>query len=406
MFAVWRPAAGHAPPTPIPIPPLHVKLNQLMDSTSTVFVLRGVSMPGLEAVSPTATDLANVAAMNGFTFRVMRQRWNMNAVRLPVSAAVWKRDGQGYLDRVAAVVALANSESLVVVLGAQEDAALPSATMVDFWKACAGAFAKTPGMIFGLFNEPSARSIPGTNAGAHRAADWQVWRNGGALTGGATAVGMQDLVNAIRGTGAQQIIAAPGFQDSAGFQGFGAEAYLADANVMYEWHPFYDVALTDTERNANFGFLAETFPMDAGAWGMPFGHATAACTAIPQDVSQATDLLFQTLAYFDSRSVSWTVADFAPGSLIQNFTDYTATGLGPWTCDSTSDPRSGAGQAVLLWMTGDPAGFGSLAVNQIASAAGGIPAPVAPGQIISLYGQVIGPAVGVSGQFDASGRVT
>ena len=405
MLAVCRPAAGHAPPTPVPVPPLHVNANQLVDSTSVVFVLRGVSMPGLEAISPAAADLANVAAMNGLTFRVMRQRWNMNTVRLPVSAAVWKRDGQGYLDRVAAVVALANSESLVVVLAAQEDAALPSVTMLDFWKACAGAFAKTPGMIFALFNEPSTRDIPGSIASTHRAADWQVWRNGGALTGGTVAVGMQSLVNAIRGTGAQQIIAAPGFQDSAGFQGFSAEAYLADANVMYEWHPFYDVAMTDTARNANFGFLAGTFPVYAGAWGMPFGHATAACTAIPRDVAQATDLLFQALAFFDVRNVSWTMADFSPGSLIQNLTDYTATGPGPWTCDNTSDPRSGAGQVVLLWMTGDPAGFGSLAANQIASAAGGIPAPVAPGQIISLYGQGIGPALGVGGQFDTAGHV-
>src|ERR1035437_169849 len=101
MFAVMRPAAGHAPPTPIPVPPLRVKANQLVDSAGAVFVLRGVSMPGLEAISPTATDLANVRAMSGFTFRVMRQRWNMNAVRLPVSAAVWKRAGQGHLDRVA-----------------------------------------------------------------------------------------------------------------------------------------------------------------------------------------------------------------------------------------------------------------------------------------------------------------
>ena len=67
------------------------------------------------------------------------------------------------------------------------------------------------------------------------------------------------------------------------------------------------------------------------------------------------------MAYFDFRAISWTAADFAPGSLIQNFTDYAATSLGPWTCDAASDPRRGIGQFVLLWMTGDPAGFGSLA---------------------------------------------
>ena len=125
-------------------------------------------MPGLEAIAPTAADLESVRAMNGFTFRVIRQRWNMNAVRLPVSAAVWKRDGKAYLDKVAAVVALANAEGLLAVLAAQEDArsgsadtGLPSAALVDFWKACAGAFAQTPGVIFALFNEPSTRNIPG-----------------------------------------------------------------------------------------------------------------------------------------------------------------------------------------------------------------------------------------------------
>ena len=405
MIVTWRPAAGHAPPTPIPVPPLHVKSNLLVDSTGTVFLLRGVSMPGLEAISPTATDLANVRAMSSFTFRVIQQRWNMNAVRLPVGVAVWKRDGQAYLDRVAAVVALANAEGLVVVLAAQEDRSLPSATLVDFWKACAARFANSPGLIFALFNEPSTRDIAGSTSGSHRASDWQVWRNGGALTGSTTAVGMQDLVNAIRGTGAQQIIAAAAFQDSAGFQGFTPEAYLTDPNVMYEWHPYFDVAMTDEERTAAFGSLALKFPVYAGAWGMPFGHATAACTAIPRNESQAGDLLLGAMAYFDFRTISWTAADFTPGSLIQNFTDYTATSLGPWTCDGASDPRWGIGQFVLLWMTGDPAGFGSLAVNQIASAAGGLPAPVAPGEIISLYGQGIGPATGVAGQFDASGRV-
>ena len=314
-----RPAAGHAPPTPIPVPPLTVRGNQMFDSTGAPFLLRGVAMPGLEAISPGAADLAGVSAMNAFTFRVLQQRWNMNAVRLPVSAAVWRRDGPGYLDRVAAIVALANGEGLVAVLAARDDGSLPGAPMVDFWKACAARFARIPGVIFALYNEPTTRDIAGTSADTHRAADWQVWRNGGPLANGTMAVGMQDLVNAIRAGGAQQIVAAPGFQDRAGFQGFTADAYLADANAIYEWHPYYDVAPADAERAAGFGFLGGTFPLYAGAWGMPFGHATPACTAIPRDVLQAGDLLLQTLSYYDSRGVSWTASDFSPGSLIQDF---------------------------------------------------------------------------------------
>ena len=40
----------------------------------------------------------------------------MNAVRLPVEVAVWKREGQPYFDRLARVVAAANAEGLVAVL--------------------------------------------------------------------------------------------------------------------------------------------------------------------------------------------------------------------------------------------------------------------------------------------------
>ena len=38
-------------------------------------------------------------------------------------------------------------------------------------------------------------------------------------------------------------------------------------------------------------------------------------------------------------------------------------------CDATNNPATGIGQFVLLWLTGDPAGFVSLQASQIASAA-------------------------------------
>jgi uncharacterized protein (TIGR03437 family) len=102
-------------------------------------------------------------------------------------------------------------------------------------------------------------------------------------------------------------------------------------------------------------------------------------------------VLYQAVVYFDRRHVSWTAADFAPGSLIRGFDDYGATTLGStWNC-AASDGRTGVGQFVLVWMTGDPNGFGSLDPQSIANAAGGSPGPVAPGELISMYGQGIGP---------------
>jgi uncharacterized protein (TIGR03437 family) len=61
-------------------------------------------------------------------------------------------------------------------------------------------------------------------------------------------------------------------------------------------------------------------------------------------------------------------------------------------------------QSLLLWTTGDAGGFGYLDPTQIASAAGGAPGPVAPGEILSLYGQGIGPEIALGPQL-VSGRV-
>lgn len=366
--------SGHAPPTPIPVPPIRVHANTLVDSTGQIFLLRGVGLPGWEAAT-------------SFTYRVIQQRWNLNTVRLPLDVAVWRREGQPYLDRVAKSVALANAEGLMAVLAAvgDEAAGLPGAATVNFWTAAANSFRATPGVVLSLYHEPVRKA----------GADWRAWHDA-----------MQPLVSAIRAAGALQVIAAPSYQDALGFQGFTPEFYLQDANIMYEVHPYFDTAAGDSERTANFGTLAGTFPIFAGAWGIPFGRSVPACSTVARDLNTANELLFQAAAYFDARAISWSFADFAPGSLIRAGDDYPPTGLDSlWTCDSTSDPSVGLGQWVLLLMTGDPAGFGSLQASQIASAAGSFPGPIAAGEMLSIYGQGIGPAKSVSAAYDYNGRL-
>jgi uncharacterized protein (TIGR03437 family) len=408
-------ASGHAPPIFVPTPPFRVQGPALMDSTNTGFLMRGVQMSGLNVANPSPVDAAAVAAMTPLTFRLIQQRWNTNAVRIPVSTALWRRDGQDYLNRIAAVVKSANREHLLVVLAAFEDLAsgaqnptgLPSSDTVEFWKACAAFLKDTPGLIFDVFNQPSALNIPGSSPGQHRPDDWNFWLNGGVLADGQQSVGMQALVDAIRSTGAQQVVAVSCFHDALDFQGFRPDNAVRDANVLYEAHPYYDHGLTDAQRDANFWFMHAKYPVYAGEWGMPFGHNDPACLAIPLDVAGANDLLMQTLEYFDDREVSWTVSDFRPGSLIQDFTDYTATVLNvPWTCDPASGPQPGIGVGILLWLTEDEGGFGSIQPDQIANAAGGPARPVAPGELIAIFGQVLGPADPVGAQLDFSGKVS
>jgi Cellulase (glycosyl hydrolase family 5). len=201
-------------PTPSPHGALHVKGKSIVDDDSRAIILKGTQMSGLQA--------ANLApAMTATTFSTIRLRWNMNALRLPVSVLLGLRD-PAYLPRVATIVRQANQIGLVVILAASEDTGtdLPTPAMLEFWKQWAAAFKEDAMVIFDVFNQPRALHIPGHAQGTHSPSDWRFWRDGGIAKNGQRTVGMQQLVNVIRSAGASQVIAVMGFGDSPEFQGF------------------------------------------------------------------------------------------------------------------------------------------------------------------------------------------
>jgi hypothetical protein len=112
-------ACAHGVPTPAAIGPLHVEGSAIKDSTGQFIPIRGA-------------QLQTVAAMNDVTFGIMRLHWNFNAVRLPVSSAIWRSDGQKYLDQVGSIVKAANGRGLIAVLADFEDSSLPGPDSVTF----------------------------------------------------------------------------------------------------------------------------------------------------------------------------------------------------------------------------------------------------------------------------------
>lgn len=359
--------------------------NKLFDAQKREFLLQGALLSDPKGATQT-------------TFRVMRQRWNLNMVRIPVSATAWRQSSAAVLDAVDKQVRLANSEGLVVVLVAGENSlGMPSLDVSDFWAACAAFFKDNGLVIFDLYSRPSPISIPGGR-------NWTFWRNGGVSTEGRTAVGMQQLVDRIRATGAKQVIAAPAFHDALDFQGFAPEHYLTDSNLMYEVHPYFDHALTDAQRDANFGFLASKFPVYAGEWGLPLTEDSASCRAIPTDPVKAGEAVSQLLVYMLFKPMSYSVVGFEPGQLIADSDDYTPTTLTkPWTCGQTS--TQGIGAMLIQWLTGDPFGFGSLAADQLGNIAGGASGAVAPGEVLVIYGQAVVPETAAPGHVDDSGKL-
>ena len=394
---------------------MHVRGNQITDTLGTILLLRGAQISGLNVADPGDDAMQNLQAMNALTFGTIRQVWNMNAVRLPVASWIWERDGQSYLDLVGGIVKLANDAGLMVVLAEYEDSrggaptstGLPSQEVAAFWQAWAAYFSDNPAVIFDVYNQPSAANIPGHSSGRQSTADWQFWLHGGSATDGNTVVGMQDLVNAIRSTGAQQLIAVEAFSDGLDFQGLTSAAYVNDPNILYEVHPFYNDALTNQDRDTNFGFLATRFPVYAGEWGVSFDTNQPSCQKFPQDPQGAATLLLQTLSYFDSHQVSWTAAGFEPSRLIQDFTTYVPTMLDqPWSCGQVSTPEPGIGQTLILWLTGDPFGFGT--AELITNISGGPLSPTglaAPGEMIAISRQQMGPYNPAYATLDDSGNL-
>jgi uncharacterized protein (TIGR03437 family) len=394
FLAIADTADAHAPPTPIIKGPLRVRGNVLLDADGLNIEMMGVN------VAPLSADTTELM------FKVIRRRWNLNVVRIPVSIPAWIEGGDTYLSAAVQAVESANNAGLAVVIAATDGGGLPSSDLLTFWRAWAERFKNQNRVIFDLYDKPSPNTIPGRSAGSRSAAEWRFWLDGGTATDGKSVVGMRQLVNVVRSTGATQVIAAQAFSDAHLFQGFESIYWLQDSNVIYEVHPQFDRVMSATEREQKFGFLTGRLHVYAGEWGLSLNQDSAACRRVPREVAAATQIVVEAYRYFYQHRMSWTASTFEPGSLINDYETYSNTRLDrPLTCGAAPESRQGMGEILLLTMTGDPTGFGELIPELIANAATERVGPLAPGEIIAIYGVEIGPYPGVSASVDESGRL-
>jgi hypothetical protein len=162
-------------------------------------------------------DQAVITAMRG---------WRVDAVRVPLNEQCWLGTadvpalyaGPVYRQAIKDWVALLVQNGLNVFLDLHWSA--PSGTVAfgqkpmpdadlspRFWTEVATAFRGNDAVIFELFNEPWPDSVWDSDVA------WLCWRDGGICPGVAfEAAGMQTLVNAVRATGATNVIALGGVQ--------------------------------------------------------------------------------------------------------------------------------------------------------------------------------------------------
>jgi hypothetical protein len=245
-----------------PAPQLHVSGNKLLDASGNQVILRGINRSGTEyaCVQGNGTfdgevDQAAITAMKS---------WKVNAVRVPLNEACWNGEpyvtaadaGTNYQNAIKSFVSLLNSNGLNVILdlhwtdgaytgssagcsSAQATCQKPmpdAAQAIPFWTSVATAFKGNDAVLFDLFNEPYASRADNNNS----AEGWQCWATGSPCTGISYPVaGMQQMVNAVRGTGANNVILLGGEEYSNDLTGWlQNEPTDPDHNLAASWHSY------------------------------------------------------------------------------------------------------------------------------------------------------------------------
>jgi endoglucanase len=242
---------------------LKVSGNRLVTADGTEVWLRGVNVPSLEWSPKGELVLRSI--------KVAIDDWKANVIRLPVHDEFWfgrgkppqstSNDPDAYRKLVDDAIQLAAARGAYIILDLHRFHAADDKA-VDFWKDAAARYKDNPAVLFDLYNEPTGIT-------------WDIWRNGGDVPvkakGNQPATsfhspGMQGLLDAVRSTGAKNIIVAGGigyaYDLSGVLNGYALEDKTGNgimyATHFYNWH-------RDWEKH--FLHLADKYPLLVGEFG-------------------------------------------------------------------------------------------------------------------------------------------
>jgi len=211
---------------------LHVQGNQLKDANGNTVRLLGINRAGSEYMcSPPTQGGTTFDGSTGPSSITAMLTWNINTVRLPLNEHCWLGinntliSADEYRSSIIDYAVRLHQKGLYVVLDLHWSA--PSSTTImggssgnqlvtmafadhamDFWTSVATTFKTDPMVVFDLFNEPilDANDRFGNSAVGD---PWGCWLNGCSVSKGRVA-GMQQMLDAVRGTGATQVVVAGG----------------------------------------------------------------------------------------------------------------------------------------------------------------------------------------------------
>ena len=230
------------------LPALRVQGTRLVDERGRAVRLRGVNCASLEWSADGDGRIQK-------TVEVAVVGWRANLIRLPLSQDRWfgkgpeqSDGGVSYRRLVRQIVDYCAERNAYVMLDLQwSDAGewgrrigqhrMPDRNSVAFWTNAATAFKNHPAVLFDLYNEPHDVT-------------WDEWSKGGQLTETDEktkevyqyqAVGMPALFNAVRATGARNVVVVAGINWAFELGGILDGRKIVDSKgrgVVYAVHPY------------------------------------------------------------------------------------------------------------------------------------------------------------------------
>ncbi|MFD9030729.1 cellulase family glycosylhydrolase [Streptomyces sp. NPDC059567] len=331
------------PPDPVSgAPELSVAGTRLTDQNGATRRLLGVNRSGAEFMCVQGHGIFD-GPVDDASVRAIAD-WKANTVRIPLNEECWlgldnikpEYRGANYADAVKGLVerVLAHGMTPIVELhwtygqytgnsaGCSDVHASCQKPMPDaqytpaFWTSVADTFKNDRRVVFDLFNEPYPDRATSTTAQA-----WTCWRDGGTCPGiGYEVAGMQDLLDAVRATGARNLVLVPGIAYSNDLSQWLSHRPTDPAgNLAAAWHVYnFNTCSDETCWDSTLAPVAAQVPLVAGEIGEnTCGHG----------------FIDRVMRWFDDRGLSylgwtWNTWSCASGPALITSYDGTPTAFG------------------------------------------------------------------------------
>ncbi len=315
---VWRTNADSTNATGDDLlPELHVSGNDIVNNKGGKVWLRGVNVASLEWSADGQGKILT-------TVRTAIRDWKVNIVRIPLTQDRWfgktpgqNDEGLGYKNLVGRIVELCETNHCYVILDLHwsdcndwgrniGQHSMPDRNSLAFWKDFAAVYANNPAVIFDLYNEPHDVS-------------WEVWRNGGSITDKPNTrrsdppktfdcVGMQQLLDAVRATGAKNMVIAGVLGWASDFSGILKDGGLSDPKgngVVYADHCY------DNRDETAYQWIAE---MEAASARFPIIVSEFGGRSGPGRKMPSENWLLHVMVALHEHRWSWVAWDLHPGA--------------------------------------------------------------------------------------------